>query len=370
MVFSTSETQGCKDILNILDFYELLSLVETVTKKKVKVTSKTEAIKAVILCSENAFQLLKRQKIRRDTLLQYLVNKEIKMKDEEDTSSSIPASSASSNSSQTSASTTYQNDRHGSFENRKEQEEHKQKLPELRDQSLEKGVHVKTEIKQKTDGHLSKGQENILVQTFCDTENGAKKNGTPVDGHLDEQCLTTPISVIQSHCDSSLNKPELQLLGETFSKWFYENVNSFNPAFEQKPADFGPHHFWSDAFLLLISHTTGISEERFEGAILTAQRFVAFTKDELLLFNPNISPEGVLVKSDPYGMVMILVCGTIHRDHSCLGIFQQLFALIKDPRFENNWKIKQTKLNVKTSSVASMPKLDANPEKQMELVPK
>ncbi|KAH3837030.1 uncharacterized protein C3orf38 homolog isoform X2 [Dreissena polymorpha] len=288
------------------------------------------------MCSESAVKLLKRKKIRRDTLLQYLMDKKVavaantdksgliqvilqqwgshikeqdlEIKDEEDTSSSSPASSASGYSSQTSASTTYQNDRHGSFENRREQDGYKQKLPELRDQPLQQGLFY-----------------------------------------------------------SSWNNTELYNLGQSFCKWFYENVNSFNPALGQTPADFGPHHFLSDAFLVIISHTTGIRGERFEGAILTAQRFVAFAKDELLLFNPNISSEGVFVKSDPCGVVVILVCGTIHRDHSCLGIFQQLFTLIKHPWFEK-WKIKEIKLNVKTSSVACMPKLDTNPEKQIELL--
>ena len=165
-------------------------------------------------------------------------------------------------------------------------------------------------------------------------------------------------------------KSELQVLGETFATWFYDNVNSHNPILQKAAMDFGPHHFWDDVVFILSSKTPDPSEERFEGPLLVSQRFLAFAREEQLLFNPNVSLEGVYVKSDTFGLVMVLVCGTIHRGNDCLGVFQQMFGLVKDPRFENNYKVKKTQLQVNTSKNTSMPKLEGNKEEQIwALVP-
>ncbi|WAQ98409.1 CC038-like protein [Mya arenaria] len=181
---------------------------------------------------------------------------------------------------------------------------------------------------------------------------------------------TSRVGLTNNIHQTVVDKSELQVLGETFSKWFYENLNSHNPTLSKPQMDFGPNHFWDDAFFMLCSHSPVTSEERFEGPLLVSQRFLSFAQEEQLLFNPNITSEGVYVKSDPFGMVMILVCGTIHRANDCLGVFQQMFGLVKDPRFENNYKIKKTKLDVRTDKPTAMPKLEANPESQMAaLVP-
>lgn len=171
---------------------------------------------------------------------------------------------------------------------------------------------------------------------------------------------------VKPSVDFGHNKSELQLLGEKFAGWFYENINSHNPVLQKTAQDFGPQHFWDDVYLVLTSETPDPSQERFSSPFVVSQRFLAFAREELLLFNPNISQEGVFVRSDPHGLVMILVCGTIHRNNECLGTFQQTFGIVKDPRFENNWKIKMSVLKVKTAQVTAIPKLERNPEGQMK----
>ena len=151
-----------------------------------------------------------------------------------------------------------------------------------------------------------------------------------------------------------------QVLGEHFAKWYYEILNSFNPSTPDTPKDFGPHHFWDDAKLKVNAVTPSPAQEEYLGPQVVAERLISFTKDEQLLFNPNIGSEGVFVKSSRHGLVMIMVCGTVHRGNECLGVFQQVFGIIKDPRFNDNWKIKVTYLDVKSSQVTAMPKLEGN----------
>ena len=160
----------------------------------------------------------------------------------------------------------------------------------------------------------------------------------------------------------SQTDPTIQALGEQFARWFYEMLNSFNPTVAGTAKDFGPHHFWDDAKIRIVSVTPSPSTEEYVGPQLVADRLISFAKEEQLLFNPNIGQDGLFVKSSRHGLVMILVCGTIHRSNECLGVFQQVFGIIKDPRFNDNWKIKVTYLDVKSSQVTAMPKLEGNVE--------
>jgi hypothetical protein len=51
-------------------------------------------------------------------------------------------------------------------------------------------------------------------------------------------------------------------------------------------------------------------------------------------------------------------CGTLHQQDRCVGIFERLFGLIRDPSACNNWKIRYTNLNLKrTSIVTKLPTL-------------
>uniref|UniRef100_A0A8C6WFN5 Chromosome 3 open reading frame 38 n=1 Tax=Neogobius melanostomus TaxID=47308 RepID=A0A8C6WFN5_9GOBI len=54
----------------------------------------------------------------------------------------------------------------------------------------------------------------------------------------------------------------------------------------------------------------------------------------------------------PHGLVMVAVAGTIHRDTSCLGIFEKVFGLIKSP-LDNNWKIKLINLKIRGQDAIS-----------------
>ncbi|KAL8616654.1 hypothetical protein ACOMHN_031636 [Nucella lapillus] len=149
-----------------------------------------------------------------------------------------------------------------------------------------------------------------------------------------------------------------QRLGETFAKWFYQLLNSENPHCTTRSDDvFGPHHFWENATLKIVSRTPDLTEESYDGNVLVAGRLQALAKEELLLFNPNISVGGVRVQTNPHGLVIIMVCGTIHRHDTCLGVFEQVFGLISNPLNENTWKVKLTQLHLSSSQVTAVPRL-------------
>ena len=87
--------------------------------------------------------------------------------------------------------------------------------------------------------------------------------------------------------------------------------------------------------------------EDFLGAELVSLRLLALTKDERLLLSPNLEPGGLRTLASPHGLVLVAVAGTIHRDGACLGIFEQIFGLIRSPLENNSWKMKSVNLKIR-----------------------
>ncbi|XP_053351953.1 uncharacterized protein C3orf38 homolog [Clarias gariepinus] len=137
---------------------------------------------------------------------------------------------------------------------------------------------------------------------------------------------------------------DLTALGKQFCQWFFQLLNSQNPQASQPVQDWGPQHFWSDAKLLLCSHT---QTEEFFGAELVSKRLFALTWEERLLFCPNLELRGLKCVSTAHGLVLVAVAGTIHRESDCLGIFEQVFGLIRASLDESRWKIKFMHLKIK-----------------------
>ncbi|KAM6934208.1 uncharacterized protein C3orf38 homolog [Xenentodon cancila] len=137
------------------------------------------------------------------------------------------------------------------------------------------------------------------------------------------------------------------VLGHQFCQWFFQLLNSQNPSLGQKPQEWGPQHFWPDVKLRILSRTTSEQREEIPGAELVSLRLLALTSGERLLFSPNLEPRGLKAMVSPHGLVLVSVAGTIHRDAACLGIFEQVFGLIRSPQDENSWKIKFVNLSIR-----------------------
>lgn len=132
-------------------------------------------------------------------------------------------------------------------------------------------------------------------------------------------------------------------MAKQFSEWFYEMLN--------KPEHIDADHFYPDAQLKLniISDTSTVTDQTENPTSIVELLFKTKTGYNLF-FNPNLSGEGVQGRVDPHGLVMVLTCGTLHSNDICVGLFEQVFALARDPFCENNWKIKNTELNLRSKS--------------------
>ncbi|GAA6229462.1 uncharacterized protein C3orf38 homolog isoform X1 [Lates japonicus] len=138
-----------------------------------------------------------------------------------------------------------------------------------------------------------------------------------------------------------------QVLGQQFCQWFFQLLNSQNPSLGQQPQDWGPQHFWPDVKLCLLSRTDSEQIDEFLGAELVSRRLLALTREEHLLLSPNLEPRGLRALASPHGLVLVAVAGTIHRNAACLGVFEQIFGLIRSPLENNSWKIKFVNLKIR-----------------------
>uniref|UniRef100_UPI0037E89E20 uncharacterized protein C3orf38 homolog n=1 Tax=Semicossyphus pulcher TaxID=241346 RepID=UPI0037E89E20 len=137
------------------------------------------------------------------------------------------------------------------------------------------------------------------------------------------------------------------VLGQQFCQWFFQLLNSQNLSLGQQPQDWGPQHFWPDVKLRLLSRAGSEQMEEFLGAELVSLRLQALTREERLLLSPNLEAHGLKALASPHGLVLVAVAGTIHRDAACLGIFEQIFGLIRSPLEKNSWKIKFVNLKIR-----------------------
>ncbi|XP_044071592.1 uncharacterized protein C3orf38 homolog isoform X2 [Siniperca chuatsi] len=171
------------------------------------------------------------------------------------------------------------------------------------------------------------------------------------ESHLGEKDETRKRLPTETVSESTNMKDEVGfdplVLGQQFCQWFFQLLNSQNLSLGQQPQDWGPHHFWPDVKLCLLSRAGSEQMEDFLGAELVSLRLLALTREERLLLSPNLEPHGLRALASPHGLVLVAVAGTIHRDEACLGIFEQIFGLIRSPLENNSWKIKFINLKIR-----------------------
>ncbi|KAM6309979.1 uncharacterized protein C3orf38 homolog [Aegotheles albertisi] len=135
-------------------------------------------------------------------------------------------------------------------------------------------------------------------------------------------------------------------LGEEFCQWFFELLNSQHPMGVKSKEGWGPQHFWEDAKMRFCYNTLEKNTEEYVGAEMVSLRLLSLVKEEYLLFNPNLRANGLKCVMSRHGLVLVAVAGTVHRDNTCLGIFEQIFGLISCPLRGNTWKIKVINLKI------------------------
>ncbi|XP_007500814.1 uncharacterized protein C3orf38 homolog isoform X1 [Monodelphis domestica] len=139
---------------------------------------------------------------------------------------------------------------------------------------------------------------------------------------------------------------ECYKLGEEFCQWFFELLNSQNPLFGPPQEQWGPQHFWDDVKLKFCYNTSEQNVIDYYGSELVSLRLLSLVKEEFLFLNPNLDCNGLKCVATPHGLVIVAVAGTVHRGSVCLGIFEQVFGLIRSPFLVNTWKIKFVNLRI------------------------
>ncbi|XP_035250119.1 uncharacterized protein C3orf38 homolog isoform X2 [Anguilla rostrata] len=76
---SGTEQEGCRKMLSLLSYSDLMALCDTVTNKLITVVSTGEAMDAILTCSKSAEELLKRRKVYREVIFKYLISEGIAM---------------------------------------------------------------------------------------------------------------------------------------------------------------------------------------------------------------------------------------------------------------------------------------------------
>ncbi|XP_034549681.1 uncharacterized protein C3orf38 homolog [Notolabrus celidotus] len=171
---------------------------------------------------------------------------------------------------------------------------------------------------------------------------------SPGKGKADERCSRETERTASDSTNLKAGESfDPLVLGHEFCQWFFQLLNSQNLSLGQQPQEWGPQHFWPDAKLRLLSSTGSEQMAEFLGAELVSLRLQSLAREERLLLSPNLEPLGLRALASPHGLVLVAVAGTIHRDAACLGIFEQIFGLIRSPLEKNSWKIKFVNLKIK-----------------------
>lgn len=146
-------------------------------------------------------------------------------------------------------------------------------------------------------------------------------------------------------CDST--QFPIHLLARKFSEWFFANYNTGGLKLED---------FWSDANISLrIVANDGIDDRIGSCAIDVIEILVRCKSQFGFFFNPNLNQAGVQGRMSPHGLVLIVVCGTLHTQCSCVGVFECTFGVMRDPYSENNWKIKTIQCMLQSQSEPATP---------------
>lgn len=182
----------------------------------------------------------------------------------------------------------------------------------------------------------------LLIQKILDHWSCTSSNQQLVYDVSEQQHQEEAATISQQNIITMANK---------FAEWFYGLMNLEEPI--------GEEHLWADCSLQLKLSGDGAQVEKSVEAdrAQVVQALFETRRDHRLFFNPNLTSDGVHGRMDAHGLVLIFTCGTLHTSDKCVGVFEQMFSLARDPFCQNNWKIKNTSLSLKSKEVTAIPRL-------------
>uniref|UniRef100_A0A0V0G992 Uncharacterized protein n=1 Tax=Triatoma dimidiata TaxID=72491 RepID=A0A0V0G992_TRIDM len=153
----------------------------------------------------------------------------------------------------------------------------------------------------------------------------------------------------------------------TFAEWVYNRINAIVLQDMNKQSNVNnleilkEEDFWCDAklYIKLTEGSNVIADYSSEGSKECFSLIRQICQEHSLFFSPNLCEEGTRGISEPHGVVLVMSCGTLHsaNGHHCVGLYEQMFGLIKDPMSDSNWKIKGSKLALRSQEVKCVPAL-------------
>lgn len=182
------------------------------------------------------------------------------------------------------------------------------------------------------------------------------------DSENTKQTVSNCQSEIQTIGATQTPVNDVNLLATKFTEWFYSIFNKDEPI--------GEEHFWQDCiFQLNLISDTANSTNTVESSTEAVNLLFNTKNEHGLYLNLNLTPEGIKGKMDNHGLVLVFACGTLHTKDNCVGVFEQMFALARDPFSENNWKIKNSRLLLRSKpGVSNMPTLENSSLNNMLLI--
>ncbi|CAH0381197.1 unnamed protein product [Bemisia tabaci] len=198
------------------------------------------------------------------------------------------------------------------------------------------------------------GNNAVVSNSFSNSSSGVDynlvlRNENTVSNTINQNSVGNT-----SHPANQFSVEELAL---KFSEWFYGLVNkteyiSSNPS----ESDLGPQHFWQDASIQISLHSEcEVSSHTAMSGVEVSELILNIKTQHNLFFNPNLSHDGVRGKSERHGMAVIVACGTLHRGvGQFVGVFEQMFYLLRDPLCSNNWKIKHSQLILRSRNMNAL----------------
>ncbi|CAB3369062.1 Hypothetical predicted protein [Cloeon dipterum] len=336
------ETEQLTGLLSLMGDDDLKSLTKTVTNTLIIPNDAKDAVSTILKYSPSVASVLGRKKITKELVFRYLHKMRVK------------GAEPSMNKSRMIEliNKHFESDKKSRLGKTAEDRQETNLVP-----AITKIPKVKEETRpDEAQTSTSSGNEESRV-VLTDQPASKIKESEEIDEYTDAEEMITEQSQVQIS-QKIPSDGTLQLFSETFIKWFYD---LFNKGVADSGQKFGPEHFWPDSQLIIKVEGPNLNvvEERSSGnesSALLAQMRSHFD----VLLNPNISADGVVAQTETHGLIKIVVCGTAHRKDLCVGFFEQSFLLIRDPTMQNNWRIKKTEMQMKTTIDGKSGQADLN----------
>ncbi|XP_065201276.1 uncharacterized protein LOC135832158 [Planococcus citri] len=134
-----------------------------------------------------------------------------------------------------------------------------------------------------------------------------------------------------------------------FAKQFYELLNNQADGYFHA---LNQSHFFDECKIAIqIKGETEDIEQIGESVRDVLKLLSDLRQEHNLLFNPNLTAEGIRGKTDSHGLIYAVASGTLHHGVGKLvGVYEQSFILRKDPFEQNSCKIADTTLILRSNS--------------------